>query len=609
MRFIKTSKFVSALLFTMVATLFFSILSQTMLAATPWIAPTGAALSYNIGSPLFVNSSAQSKIGGLTVGTTGSSTTYFSSLAGSRLYNTSTIPLLRTTSSTITKWFDVGNSSFVVAQNSAGVYSTSTIGNSFQIVNTSSHISFQYMAPGVVTSTLIWTGNNETGFFAGRQAAMNAGIGSIKKDGNIAIGYASLAFLSTGINNTVMGLQAGNPIDTESNNTGIGANSLYTNSGIIGDNNVAIGNNAGSAFGTSNTFIGRSIFASLSQPNQLNVAVGYMAGGNNQSQGDKNTYIGNNAKSSFGVAHNVTLLGQNAQSFASSTTVIGGSAQSTRQNSIILGNGATVTTYVGIGSSSPSRRLTVDGGTNPGINTDGVYYKSGVAGITNTLAASTSAVSKCIITFRGGLITGLSGTCPKFPCGQTYIDARDGNTYPTVQIGSQCWMAKNLAYLPSVSACTTASTNTPVYYVYGYNGVSTTVAKAQANYTTYGVLYNFTAAKAACPTGTHYPTFAEYNTLSIATGNNVNITGNAVMSSSSWSGTNSSGFNALAGGWCIGGASFANGPGSGSLAGAFSNEPTNQFRFTVLNSPPPWANNVSDSANSPYAYSLRCIVD
>jgi len=98
-------------------------------------------------------------------------------------------------------------------------------------------------------------------------------------------------------------------------------------------------------------------------------------------------------------------------------------------------------------------------------------------------------------------------------CGDDFIDSRDSNIYPTVQIGNQCWMKKNLAYLPSVVGPGTGSATTPYYYVYNYTGTDVSAAKATSNYTTYGVLYNWPAAITACPTGWHLPTDAEFNIL------------------------------------------------------------------------------------------------
>ena len=74
-------------------------------------------------------------------------------------------------------------------------------------------------------------------------------------------------------------------------------------------------------------------------------------------------------------------------------------------------------------------------------------------------------------------------------------------------------MAKNLAYLPSVVGPGTGDITTPYYYVYGYDGTSVSAAKATANYTTYGVLYNWPAATTACPSGWHLPTDAEQHIL------------------------------------------------------------------------------------------------
>ena len=102
---------------------------------------------------------------------------------------------------------------------------------------------------------------------------------------------------------------------------------------------------------------------------------------------------------------------------------------------------------------------------------------------------------------------------PSWSCGSSFTDSRDGNTYSTVQIGTQCWMAENLAYLPSVVGSGTGSETTPYYYVYGYQGTNVYDAKATSNYTTHGVLYNYPAAMSACPYGWKLPTDTEWNVL------------------------------------------------------------------------------------------------
>jgi uncharacterized protein (TIGR02145 family) len=102
-----------------------------------------------------------------------------------------------------------------------------------------------------------------------------------------------------------------------------------------------------------------------------------------------------------------------------------------------------------------------------------------------------------------------------FTCGEPFIDDRDGQSYETLQIGDQCWMAENLAYLPEVSPSSQASNTDPYYYVYNYQGTSVAEAKATTNYQTYGVLYNWPASMDACPSadGWHLPTDAEWAIL------------------------------------------------------------------------------------------------
>jgi len=150
----------------------------------------------------------------------------------------------------------------------------------------------------------------------------------------------------------------------------------------------------------------------------------------------------------------------------------------------------------------------------------------------------------------------------------TFTDPRDGNVYQIVQIGTQIWMAENLKYLPSVVGPETASNSEPYYYVYDYYGTSVTEAKATANYATYGVLYNWTAAMAGssssssnpsgvqgvCPTGWHLPSDAEWVQLidylggTEIAGGKLKEAGTEHWESPNEGATNESGFTALPGG-------------------------------------------------------------
>jgi len=136
-----------------------------------------------------------------------------------------------------------------------------------------------------------------------------------------------------------------------------------------------------------------------------------------------------------------------------------------------------------------------------------------------------------------------------------FHDSRDGNLYSYRTYGSQVWMTKNMAYLPSVVGPGTGSNSTAYYYVYGYDGSDVATAKATDNYSTYGVLYNWTAAQSACPSGWHLPSDAEWTTFtndlggaSVA-GGKLKEAGTAHWNSPNIGATNESGFTALPGGY------------------------------------------------------------
>lgn len=109
--------------------------------------------------------------------------------------------------------------------------------------------------------------------------------------------------------------------------------------------------------------------------------------------------------------------------------------------------------------------------------------------------------------------------------GEVLTDTRDGNTYKTVQLADQLWMAENLRYLPEQQF--DVSSTEPRYYVMFDNDAKTELGKAYLK--TYGAYYNLPAAlqseiasgenetrniKGVCPDGWHIPSQKEWQTLS-----------------------------------------------------------------------------------------------
>ena len=145
---------------------------------------------------------------------------------------------------------------------------------------------------------------------------------------------------------------------------------------------------------------------------------------------------------------------------------------------------------------------------------------------------------------------------------RTFTDPRDGHVYQTVTIGNQTWMAENLTWLPAVDRVGTGLFEEKCYYVYGYSGIDVEAAKASDSHWQFGTLYNWIAAKSACPEGWHLPTDREWMELEKSVGMPEDETskrdwrtsgdaGHQLKSPAGWingNGSNAVGFSALPGG-------------------------------------------------------------
>ncbi len=121
----------------------------------------------------------------------------------------------------------------------------------------------------------------------------------------------------------------------------------------------------------------------------------------------------------------------------------------------------------------------------------------------------------------------------------TFTDSRDGKVYKMVKIGTQSWMAENLAFkggsiiLPSVA----------------YDNL-------ESNVGIYGYLYDWETAKFVAPSGWHLPSEIEWNTLINFLGGD-SLAGGKLKESGTthWynntNATNESGFTGLPGGFCM----------------------------------------------------------
>ena len=146
----------------------------------------------------------------------------------------------------------------------------------------------------------------------------------------------------------------------------------------------------------------------------------------------------------------------------------------------------------------------------------------------------------------------------QFYCGLTTLSDIDGNSYNTVQIGTQCWTKENLKvtkYMDGTSIptgldnATWSNTTSGAYAIYDNNN---------ANDAIYGKLYNWYAVnnpRKLCPAGWHVPSDSEWTILTdylggeSVEGGKMKSIGTAYWNDPNTGATNESGFSVLPGGF------------------------------------------------------------
>jgi len=225
-------------------------------------------------------------------------------------------------------------------------------------------------------------------------------------------------------------------------------------------------------------------------------------------------------------------------------------------------------------------------------------------------------------------------------CG-TLTDARDGKTYNTVLIGTQCWMAQNLNY-------STSGVYTPLATGQGAAGTQKyCYDNLESNCTTYGGLYEWVEmmngsascngtgssqpactnpVQGICPSGWHIPSHYEWTLLEknvgsnpdafpydmtttgwLGTdeGSNLKESGTAHWQLSN-TGTNTSGFTALPGGYSWYGTFYALGSNGHWWTSTESSTSYAWYRYLYFASAPAYRDNNFDKA---FGQSVRCVKD
>jgi hypothetical protein len=244
---------------------------------------------------------------------------------------------------------------------------------------------FSINGSGAVTGSSFQIGSNPFAF--GSVANQNAFLGfagntSNSGTQNTATGVGALQADTTGFANTAYGLNALNANTTGGHNTALGLFAL--SSSTAGEANTAIGEEALAldTTGIEDTAVGHWVLLN-NTTGQGNIAVGWKTLIGNTT-GDNNTAIGFLTLQGNNTGSNNTALGAFANvgsSDLTNATAVGAYAFVGQSNAMVLGsingvNGATASTKIGIGTTTPTNVFTIAKGAGHAISDGWDTYSS-----------------------------------------------------------------------------------------------------------------------------------------------------------------------------------------------------------------------------------------
>jgi uncharacterized protein (TIGR02145 family) len=152
------------------------------------------------------------------------------------------------------------------------------------------------------------------------------------------------------------------------------------------------------------------------------------------------------------------------------------------------------------------------GGSYSGAGVSGTIFYPGLAGAgSHTLTYAYTNTFSC----PGNSSLSITVLSPMpFTCGNSLTDIRDSKVYPTVQIGTQCWMADNLNYGTQIPGASSMRDNC-IPEKQCFNDLPALCAQGSALYQWDELMryHDQAAAQGFCPPGWHIPTESEWTTL------------------------------------------------------------------------------------------------